>query len=71
MDLGEECYAAETFGITPPSIERKRSGEYMLQFEDLSSMKKILELNGRSMNGGTTFAKVRGVGTSVLSVPNF
>ena len=66
MNLGEEYSAAEiqatvqkSFGITPRSIERKRSGEYMLQFEDLSSMKKILELNGRSMNGGTTFFKVR------------
>ena len=68
MNIGDEHTTAEIratvqalFGISPRSIDKKGIGEYLLHFDDISHMKKILELDGRSLANGRFTAKVREV----------
>ena len=68
MNIGEEHTTAEIratvqalFGISPRSIDKKGAGEYLLHFDDISDMKKVLELDGRSVSNGRFVAKVREV----------
>ena len=57
-------------GINPKTVERKRFGEFLLQFEDISSLKKMMELDGRTLRGGLPAAKVKEI-EQVYTVPNF